>query len=56
MLGTGIIHPSASPYASLIILVKKKDWGWQFCVHYRGLNKITIPNKFPIAVMEYRFF
>lgn len=52
MLDKGVIHTSASPFASPVVLVKKKDEGWRLSVDYRVLTKLTVKNRYPIPLID----
>ncbi|CAA7397074.1 unnamed protein product [Spirodela intermedia] len=52
LISTEVIQPSDSPYASPALLVMKKDDRWRFCIDYRALNRDTVPNRYPIPVVD----
>lgn len=52
MLNNGVVRPSTSEFASLVLLVRKKDGTWRFCVDYQHLNAITMKHKQPMPVVD----
>ncbi len=52
ILGAGVIEESTSPWASPVVLVKKRDQDLRFCVDYRRLNAVTRKDVFPLPHID----
>ena len=51
-LRSGFIRPSTSPAGAPILFVKKKDGTLRLCVDYRGLNRITKKDRYPLPLIS----
>jgi len=51
-LKTGFIRPTASSHAAPVLFVKKKDGSLWLCVDFRGLNKITKKDRYPLPLIS----
>ena len=52
MLDLGAIRPSNSPWASAIVLVRKKDGRLRFCIDLRRLNNRTVKDAYSLPRIE----
>jgi hypothetical protein len=52
MIQQGIVCRNNSAFSSPVVLVKKADGSWRFCVDYRALNALTVKDAFPILVID----
>lgn len=54
-LAAGIIRSSSSPVDAGFFFVGKKDGSLRPCIDYRGLNNITVKNKYPLPLINSAF-
>ena len=52
MLSSGVIRPSSSPWNSPLVLIKKKDGTWRFCIDFRKVNAITHRDAYPLPRID----
>uniref|UniRef100_A0A8C5EI19 ribonuclease H n=1 Tax=Gouania willdenowi TaxID=441366 RepID=A0A8C5EI19_GOUWI len=54
-LAAGLIRPSSSPAGAGFFFVEKKDKTLRPCIDYRGLNNITVKNRYPLPLISSAF-
>ena len=52
LLDKGFIRPSVSPWGAPVLFVKKKARSFRLCIDYRGLNRVTVKNKYPLPRID----
>ena len=51
-LSLGFIRPSSSLHGVLVLFIKKKDGSLRLCVDFRGLNRITKKDRYPLPLVS----
>src|ERR1700742_875693 len=51
-LAMGFIRPTRSPHGAPVLFIKKKDGSLRLCVDFRGLNRITKKDRYPLPLIS----
>ena len=51
-LRSGFIRPSSSAHGAPVLFVKKKDGSLRLCVDFRGLNRISKKDRYPLPLIS----
>ena len=51
LLNKELVYVGESPYAAKL-RVAPKDTTWRMCINYRGINKRTVDDKYPLPDIE----
>ena len=52
MIKAGVVSPTVSEWASNVVLIKKPDQTWRFCVDMRQLNNLTLKDSYPLPRVD----
>ncbi len=47
----GFIHPSKSPWGSLVLFIEKKDGSLCLCIDFHALNRVTEKDRYPLPLI-----
>jgi transposase InsO family protein len=52
LLEKKLIRPSASPWGSPVLFVRKKEGTLRMCIDFRALNNVTVKNRYPLPRID----
>lgn len=52
MLKEGVVEPSTSPWNNPIVMVRKKDNKYRFCIDFRKVNEVSMKDAYPLPFIN----